>query len=399
MAAASAGGGTSLASYDTLFTHHKAGMKDEDKEKIKKIVFEMSKGSPFFKEQERRDQRVSQHIASCKDRLARLSVAELAVQQQRADRALSELDSSRKLERIWACVDMDAFFAACEALEDPSLRGDVPFAVGGTAMISTASYAARRYGVRSAMPGFIAQRLAKEAGIHLRFVPCDHAKYMRYAEKSRSAFRLFDEAFIPMSCDEAFLDLTGYCERHAVDAAEAARRALTLGGLEPSASMPALLVSPLLVSPLLLPLPHQSLVRASRCEAAGGGARVHRRPHLFGRHRSLSSARKDCQRRREAKRAAHCAARPRGYQAIPRAAAAAQAARDRPRCRPRAARGAGGGDLRAAPSESRRPLCTHEPARGDFLHDERARDWWRATAATARRSRARAKGDLSRAHV
>ena len=51
----SGGAGPSLASYDTLFTHHKAGMKDEDKEKIKKIVYEMSKDSPFFKEQERRD--------------------------------------------------------------------------------------------------------------------------------------------------------------------------------------------------------------------------------------------------------------------------------------------------------------------------------------------------------
>ena len=79
---------------------------------------------------------------------------------QHADRILRELDSKRGLRRTWACVDMDAFFAACEALEDPTLRGDVPFAVGGIGMISTASYAARRYGVRSAMPGFIAVRHA-----------------------------------------------------------------------------------------------------------------------------------------------------------------------------------------------------------------------------------------------
>ena len=52
-------------------------------------------------------------------------------------------------------------------------------------MISTASYAARRYGVRSAMPGFIGQKLCKEAGVTLRFVPCDHAKYQRYADKAR----------------------------------------------------------------------------------------------------------------------------------------------------------------------------------------------------------------------
>ena len=159
-AAASSGGAAEPAIQDTLFTHSKAGMDPAMREKIKRLVYEMSKDSPFFKEQERRDAKVSEHIGACKARLARMAPAELAAHAEHADRILRELDSKRGLRRTWACVDMDAFFAACEALEDPTLRGDVPFAVGGIGMISTASYAARRYGVRSAMPGFIAVRHA-----------------------------------------------------------------------------------------------------------------------------------------------------------------------------------------------------------------------------------------------
>ena len=56
--------------------------------------------------------------------------------------------AGRVLNRVWAHVDMDQFYAACEIKHDPTLK-DVPFAVGGMSMISTASYAARKYGVRS----------------------------------------------------------------------------------------------------------------------------------------------------------------------------------------------------------------------------------------------------------
>ena len=215
---------TSSGAYDTLFTHTKAGMEGVDQEKIKQLVFEMSKGSAFAAEQARRDAKVDEQIAERRRALGRISATDLEAHRQRADSMMAAIDSGRSLTRTWCCVDMDAFFAACEALEDPSLRGDVPFAVGGIGMISTASYAARRFGVRSAMPGFIAKRLCQEAGIQLRFVPCDHAKYQRYAELSRTAFRKFDANFIAASCDEAFLDLTDYCARHGVDGTEAAAR-------------------------------------------------------------------------------------------------------------------------------------------------------------------------------
>lgn len=81
---------------------------------------------------------------------------------------LSEIERGRELTRTWAHIDMDMFYAAVEIRDDPSLA-DKPVAVGGEMMISTANYIARKYGVRSAMPGFIAKKLCP----HLVFVDCN----------------------------------------------------------------------------------------------------------------------------------------------------------------------------------------------------------------------------------
>lgn len=67
---------------------------------------------------------------------------------------------------------MDMFYAAVEIRDDPSLE-NVPLAVGGENMISTANYIARKFGVRSAMPGFIAKKLCPE----LVFRDCNFRKY------------------------------------------------------------------------------------------------------------------------------------------------------------------------------------------------------------------------------
>ena len=104
-------------------------------------------------------------------------------------------------------ADMDAFFAAVEELDDPSLRGR-PVVVGGAGrrgVVATANYVARRYGVRSAMPGHEARRRCPEAV----FVP---ARMERYAEVSAlvmEVFSRFSPLVQPLSLDEAFVDLTG----------------------------------------------------------------------------------------------------------------------------------------------------------------------------------------------
>lgn len=126
------------------------------------------------------------------------------------------------LIRQIAHLDLDAFYAAVEALLDPALRG-CPIIIGGPpeerGVVSSASYEARAYGVRSAMPIAMALRLCPQA---IRVPP----RHRIYAEHSRAVMALLGE-YTPVveqvSIDEAFLDLTG-CEALWGPAPEVARR-------------------------------------------------------------------------------------------------------------------------------------------------------------------------------
>lgn len=110
------------------------------------------------------------------------------------------------MDKIILHVDMDAFFASVEQNDNPQLKGK-PVIVGGVSergVVSTCSYEARKYGVKSAMPIFMAQRLCPH-GIYLR------GRYWRYKEVSTKIFDIFKEVtplVEPLSIDEAYLDIT-----------------------------------------------------------------------------------------------------------------------------------------------------------------------------------------------
>ncbi len=113
------------------------------------------------------------------------------------------------MNKVFIHVDLDAFFASVEQLDHPEYRGR-PVIVGGLpgdrrAVVSTASYEARKYGVHSAMPLVTAVKLCPNA-IYLR------GNHKRYEEKSHQVMSIFynySPTVIQISVDEAFIDLTG----------------------------------------------------------------------------------------------------------------------------------------------------------------------------------------------
>ncbi|MFA9192588.1 DNA polymerase IV [Flavobacterium sp. FZUC8N2.13] len=113
-----------------------------------------------------------------------------------------ELNPNRKIIH----VDMDAFYASVEQMDNPELRGK-PIAVGGSesrGVVAAASYEARKFGVRSAISGVLAKKNCPE----LIFVRPRFERYKEISSQIHKIFRDYTDLIEPLSLDEAYLDVT-----------------------------------------------------------------------------------------------------------------------------------------------------------------------------------------------
>lgn len=109
--------------------------------------------------------------------------------------------------RVILHADLDAFYASVEQRDHPELR-DKPVIIGASSprgVVSAASYEARKFGVRSAMPGYRARELCPN-GV---FLAGDMKKYAAVSKQVHGVFREFSDAIEPLALDEAFIDITG----------------------------------------------------------------------------------------------------------------------------------------------------------------------------------------------
>eukprot|EP00948_MAST-09A_sp_MAST-9A-sp1_P001084 g1084.t1 len=203
-----------------VFTANKAGTENTAAEKARqqRIIHEMSKNSSFYKTTLKKDQKLDLKIEKLREKLClyrkkraigqssqprrQMRLGDFnAIQKANADTLPSDWDFSK----TFVVCDMDQFFAAVAIRDNPSLKGK-PVAVGGMGMISTASYEARKFGVRSAMPGFIAVKLCPQ----LIFVKSDFPAYKAASNIMKAVCKSYDPQAKMMSLDEAYLDITDY---------------------------------------------------------------------------------------------------------------------------------------------------------------------------------------------
>ncbi|KAK3881674.1 hypothetical protein Pcinc_013894 [Petrolisthes cinctipes] len=180
-------------------------MEGLDTEKINEIIKNASEGSRFYQHKQKRQQELDIKLDQMKEAAKSFTDKQIKEATKQMDQLMCELEAERDLSHTIVHIDMDMFYAAVEMRDDPTLR-DKPMAVGGTGMLSTSNYAARRFGVRAAMPGFIGKKLCPD----LIIVPLHFDKYKKVSKQVQEVMAEYDPNFCAMSLDEAYLDITQY---------------------------------------------------------------------------------------------------------------------------------------------------------------------------------------------
>jgi DNA polymerase kappa len=186
----------------------KAGQDSVDQSKVSEIIYNASKGSKFFNNEENRDKNLTEKITKILARKRHLEKLDVSPDLRRADDYVAELELGRDLSQVIVHMDCDAFYAAVEELDRPELK-EVPMAVG-KGVLTTCNYHARKFGCRSGMAGFVAMKLCPQ----LICLPLNFEKYSAKAHEIRAVLAEYDPRYESASVDEAYLNLTEYCKEH-----------------------------------------------------------------------------------------------------------------------------------------------------------------------------------------
>lgn len=156
----------------------KAGLPSS-KDAINSVI-ESATTARYAQYQTRRTANTQARVASIRQKLA--SIRDWKPIEREVDAKMAalrtEADAGRDPSILWVHLDMDAFFASVECRDAPELAG-IPMAVGGMSMLSTSNYMARKFGVVSAMPGYIALRLCPQ----LKIIPHSFDKYKKASKQ------------------------------------------------------------------------------------------------------------------------------------------------------------------------------------------------------------------------
>ncbi|PKI83577.1 DNA-directed DNA polymerase [Malassezia vespertilionis] len=198
---------------------HKACVESNEA-RFARIIHQVSKGSKFYENQRKRHEHVTAKVAKIRERLAEVQAAlRSGILRESVEhdvqRTVARLESQRDLSHCILHCDMDMFYAAVELQRSPSLQGRC-FAVG-KGVILTASYEARKRGVRSGMAEFVARALCED----LLVVPANFDAYKQSSDAIMDVLRSYDPTLYPRSLDEAYLDITTYCSEHEISVEEA----------------------------------------------------------------------------------------------------------------------------------------------------------------------------------
>lgn len=194
------------------FDNSKAGLQNVDKRKTEEIIAEISKGSNFYRNEERKLRQRQEYLNKLVEKAkkypswCRLNPNASNTLSQKVDEMEKSMEKERCLNNVFAHLDMDMFYAAVEEKKNPALRL-LPVGVGSLSMLSTTNYVARQYGVRAGMPGFIGKKLCPE----LVVVPLDYKAYKEEAMTVREVAKLYDPHFEAFGWDELSMKLSPKC--------------------------------------------------------------------------------------------------------------------------------------------------------------------------------------------